>query len=214
MINIPLRVYAIIGFASLGVMAAIALWPVICRVWDRSSRFARGVFCAFSICAALFGGAKHGTITYPRTSDFDYFIDADSYLTNDVVHLNFTVSPVVPTTADFRVDACETQYTNDEQIAEHTFSIYTNTIANLPARPFELTLVNATNYNVAVYSTWVPSSSKTNGVAEVAGLQCGATNKFGLIRTGYYVDGVKVNTNLVIRVPDSLFQSPSGGSNE
>ena len=213
----------IAGFAAFGIMFAALWWRFISEVekymalkWKRASKLARSVLMLGVAWATLFGGAKPGKIEYPRTvSDFAYFIDNGSALTNDVVHLDFTVSALVPEMADFRVDACEVCYTGDVEIVEHTTNLYLSTVGELPARPFDLPLVNATNYNVWVYSTWVPSSVKTNGVAEVLGWVAATNDSVAASvnkRTSIYLDGEKVAPVVNVTLP--VMSVPAGGSDD
>ena len=171
---IPTDTLAFCGLIALGVILCSVggafLARIICDAWDRSSKFARVVFALAVGGLMLYGGAKPGTINYPRTiADFQYFTDNGSILTNDIIRLDFGVNILVPTNADFRVDVCEVRYTNDTDIAANTSNIYLTTIGELPERPFDIALLNATNYNVWVYSTWQPAAVGTNGVAEVIG---------------------------------------------
>ena len=200
-----IKLLTISGLFALVVMAAIGYWPVIAEAWERSRKSARAVFLIAAVGMMFYGGAKNGKIDYPKTiSDFAYFTDNGSTNMPDRARLKFTISPFVPASASFIVDGCEVCWTSDQQIAEHTFNALTSTVGELTpaAVGFELDILheNATNYNWWVYSTWLPDASRTNGVAEVLGWQCGATNKTLLKRTGYYINGVKEKPQFPIYV--------------
>jgi len=189
------------GFAALLAVAAVVCLPAICKAWDRGSRTARRAFLAFAAAAAMYAGAKHGTIAYPRTDPETWYLrDSGSYVTNDHVHVQFTRNVIVPDSATFYLDGLDIQYTNQSDWAEHSFTAYSATFGEIQL-PLNVPYANATNFNWIAYTDWVPPPVvHTNGIAYVA-WQVGVgktTNDLATTRTGIYVDGLRLAPNPAI----------------
>ena len=161
-----LMTLALGGLAVSGLLFASALlYPCLRNAWRQATNLARAVFCGAGVVACLFGGAKHGKITYPKTdTDVAYLTDAGSYVTNDAVHVAFTRVPTVPDSATFYLDYCALDGTNEQGVATNWVNAKTATFADLEV-PFDFAFANATNYNWLAYTDWTPGPAvQTNGV--------------------------------------------------
>ena len=182
-------------------LVAAAIWPYLAAAWDALGRAkARGIFLAATALAALFGGSK-GWITFPRTDpEAWYLLDNGSYVTNDAVHVAFTRNLILPNAANFFVEGLELSYTNETDWAEHSFLAYSNTIGNVVS-PFDIPFPNAINYNWIAYTDWTPPpTTHANGVAYATWQRPidGSTNVLVTVKTGIYVDALRISPNPAI----------------
>ena len=195
-------VVAIAGAATLSlVLLAAAIWPYLAAAWDALGRKnARKAMLVMAALATLYGGAKHivGRVTFPRTDpEVWYLLDSGSYTTNDAVHVSFNRNLILPSTANIYIEGLELSYTNENDWAEHSFLAYSNTMGNVTS-PFDLPFANATNYNWIVYTDWTPPpTTHTNGVAYATWQRSidGSTNVISTVKTGIYVDSLRVAPN-------------------
>jgi len=194
---IPLAAtYVIAALAAvlMGVCASFPLARIIEGEWKRSSRHARRAFLALAVGLSLYAGAKHGSVKYPYTDvETRYLFDAGSYVTNDYVHVSFTLSQIVPSNADLLGYVRPAGSTNDEewvQLLETTFGQF--------ACPSNIPYVGAETNDFQFFTTWTPGPVvHTNGVANINWQKAsdGSTNRFSTIRTGIYVDGNQLSPN-------------------
>ena len=163
----------------------------------------KAVFLVGAVLATLYGGAKHATgkITYPRTDPETWYLrDNGSYVTNDAVHVAYTKNPILPNSANLFIEGLELSYTNDSDWAEHSFLAYSNTLGNALS-PFDMAWPAATNYNWIAYTDWTPPpTTHTNGVAYAAWQRPidGATNRIATVKTGIYIDSLRVSPDPAI----------------
>jgi len=186
-----------------GALAASVMLFVIAGTWQhvrdayvRANPLARGVFAVAVIGAALYAGSKGGHISYPYTDpETRYLTDAGSYVTNNAVHVAFSRSILVPTTATFYVDYYDPAETNATGAATNITTAFSATFA-ARAVPFDLPFAAATNYDWIVYTDWTPPPVvHTNGVAYVAWQIGSHTNRLATTRTGIYTNAVKLAPN-------------------
>ena len=196
---------ALVGAAGLTfALVFAAIWPYLAAAWDAmGQKSVRGVFLLGVTMATLYGGAKHiiGKITYPRTDpETWYLMDNGSYVTNDAVHVAFARNPILPASANIFIEGLELSYTNTSDWAKHSFLAYSNTLGNVSS-PFDMPHPDATNYNWIAYTDWVPPpTTHTNGVAYASWQRSinGSTNVLSTVKTGIYVDALRISPNPAI----------------
>ena len=188
--------------------------------WIRRHRW-QAVWLAPFVIACYHLGATKGRITYPRTDlEVAYLTDNGSFITNDYFSVNFTRSPIVPTSAWFYFEICPLSVTNQNDWAANAVTIYSNTFANITL-PLVINYANATNYNAMGYTDWVPPPvTHTNGVACVVWQQAHnkSINDLALYRTPVYTNAFKVAPNTAITngpaIPATLGNFNSNGDEE
>ena len=181
-----LGVAAAIGLAALLlVMSAVLVW-----------RGLRRVGLVFALIAAGFlhsAGTKPDVTTRPvyfpyTDAEQRYLYDAGSVVSNDSVHVNFTASVVLPSSAPIYLD-----YSDGTNTASWT--TYTNaTLATFP-RPLDFEFSNAISNVWMCYTTWTPGPSvHTNGVAQIMWQlpTSGATDVCAMLNTAIYTNQTKV----------------------
>ena len=196
---------ALCGLSALTlVLVAAAIWPYISAAWDALGRqHARKAMLVMATLATLYGGAKHiiGKINFPRTDpEVWYLLDNGSYVTNDAVHVAFTRNLILPSSANIFIEGMELSYTNESDWAEHSFLAYSNTLGNVTS-PFDMPFPAATNYNWIAYTDWTPPpTTHTNGVAYASWQRSinGSTNVLSTVKTGIYVDALRISPNPAI----------------
>lgn len=186
-----------IMYACVALLAAVALCAAFCLAGGALAAVRRVLsgwrLCAFAVLAsvaAIYGGRK-GTVTYPRTDPQQaYLVDAGSYVTNDLVHINFT-RLIVPNSAALYVDRRPVDSTNDVDWVNQLVTTFGETLP-----PFDVPFATATNYDWIVYTTWTPGPSVvTNGVWH-ANWGKDVRNRVRIIplRTAVRVDGRTIAT--------------------
>lgn len=157
--------YALLAVAVVlsAVCLIMAIWPHLISAWEKlGCTRARVLFLLAVTGAVQYGGSKHiiGRVEFPFTDvEQRYVHDMGSYVTNDLVHIEYT-RVVAPATAPLFVDFREISSTNDADWV----NLITTTFADFPS-PQDLEIPNATNYNFVVYTTWTPGAAVlTNGV--------------------------------------------------
>lgn len=167
-------------FLALAVCRAFA--PVVRRV-KRRGRIEAAFVAALAAGMAYYGGSK-GWIDYPRTdADMAYIFDNGSYVSNDVVHVDFTRAVAVPESAGLEGWYRDCASTNDEDWLQW----FASTFAEFSV-PTNIPFANATNYNFQIFTTWTPGPAvHTNGLAVVVwDLVDGSTNTVRMLRTKVY----------------------------
>lgn len=213
---IPLPVaYVIAALAALLMILAVAdpFVRLLASAWNRSSRYARRAFLLFAVGSAFYAGAKHtvGQVTFPYTDpEVRYLIDAGSYVTNDYVHVAFTRSQLVPSSADLVGYARPCGSTNDAdwvQMLSTTFGAFTS--------PSNVPYAGALTNDFQFFTTWTPGPVvHTNGVAVILWQKPfdGSTNRFATIRTGIYLNGTRLAPNpWITNSPPILIQATLNG---
>ena len=118
-----------------------------------------------------------------------YLFNDGSIVSNDHVHVNFTPSIVLPSTAEIFLE-----YSDGTNTASWT--TYTNaTLATFP-RPLDFDFPNAVSNSWMCYTTWTPGPTvHTNGVAQINWQLpsiSGETNICAIINTSIYTNNTKV----------------------
>lgn len=198
--HVCLACFLAASIALLACALARFLSPIV--AWMRTHKVDALIVLPFVVCLVFYGGSKGtGSINYPRTDpEVWYLMNNGSYVTNDAVHVAFSRNLIVPATAMFYLFGLELSYTNESDWAEHSFCAYSNSFAAITV-PFDVAYPAATNFNWIGFTDWTPApSTHTNGVAYVA-WQIGVgkpTNDVALVRTGVYVDALRLAPNPAI----------------
>ena len=183
----------ILGLTAAAIYAVILLGFVVAHGWRQLRR--QGI--AFMLIAAGFlyaAATKPDNPTRPVQFPFTdpeqrYLIDNGSVVSNDHVHVNFTPSVVLPSSAMIYLDYIPNGENADAAIT------YTNaTLATFP-RPLDFDFVNAISNNWFCYTTWTPGPSvQTNGIAQIMWQlpTSGATNICAMLNTAIYTNNTKV----------------------
>lgn len=212
----------VVGVVAAMLLAAMLLCMLVAYGWRAMRR--QGI--AFMLIAAgfLYSAATkppaHGTVTFPYTDpESRYIFDTGSYVSNDVVHVSYALSPIVPTTAQFVGFARSVASTN----AADWVQVFDSTFALSPS-PVDIPFEGAISNNFQFFTTWTPGPSvHTNGVALVnwqrQRLPSINDNVLAPIRTGIYLDAERVApspgiTNCIQSAVLMLSQPNGDSSNE
>lgn len=124
-----------------------------------------------------------------------YLFDNGSIVSNDHVHVNFTPSVVLPSSAMIYLDYFP-DVPDGDQIGPAV--TYTNaTLATFP-RPLDFDFPNAVSNTWFCYTTWTPGPSvQTNGIVRIRWQRptSGATNICAMLNTAIYTNDTKVVTH-------------------
>jgi len=192
------------GAAFCGVLMAR---PVAILVGKIAAAFAwakrhclQALFVApFVIAFAYMGMTKNGSVTFPYTDiEVRYLINNGSYVTNNLVHVAFTKSVLVPDSADFQGWYRAAGSTNDAdwvRFVNTTFALFTS--------PQDIPFQGAETNDFQFFTTWSPPpTAHTNGVATIIWHQPMEGGDFeGRIvpwRTGIYLDGERAHPNAAL----------------
>lgn len=175
---------------SLAVVVLMSVSPKIVRNLRRLLTH-RGV-AVLAVGLALFGGAKHVSVLFPRTDPTTaYLIDNGSYVDSDtdIVHIDFR-RIIVPDSARVYVDRIQ-----DGDESGIWTTEYESTFADL-VLPLEIQIANATNYRWMVYTDWTPGPAvQTNGVWHANWALDRKTRRYIIpLRTAVRVDGETIAT--------------------
>lgn len=136
------------------------------RVW-RKKRTA-GFMTVFALIAAIVGGTKPSIrpVNFPRTDiEQPYLIDTGSYVSNNVVHVDFTTF-LIPNTAPVVLAYWPNESTNEAEMVE-----YINQPLSAWPRPLDFEIENAISNRWYCYTTWTPGPVvHTNGVWQQTGM--------------------------------------------
>ena len=143
-------------------------------LWKRIQRsnVVDAAICLFFGSIAFYVGAtKH--VTGKVVVDAEYLADNGSYLTNDVCYIDFTLrSQAIPQTTEALAYYREVGSTNELDWVEFSPRL---TVADYP---YYYVLLDATNYNVAVFLNFIPEPTvHTNGVWTMRGFTIPGTGK-------------------------------------
>lgn len=179
--------------AVLSVLAAICSYNASARLWAVLRGRLRGwgitAFAAIACVCTIY--ARKGSVYYPRTDPtVSYLIDRGSYVTNDLVHIDF-LRVIVPDTATLYIDRRQVDSADDEDWVTHE----TMTFAEC-SPPLDIPYADATNYDWAVYTDWTPGPSVvTNGVWHAFWGKDNRQRMFFIpVRTAVRVDGDTIAT--------------------
>lgn len=185
----------VILYACLSCLAAMGA-VLLTVLFNKSARavMSRLMFPSLAACLVMafwctyVGGSKR--VIYPRTdASASYLVDRGSYVSNDVVHVDFT-RLVVPASATFYLDYRPDGSTNDADYATAYSAAFSDFTLPLDV-PFE----NATNYTWIAYTDWTPGPAiETNGVWHaIWGMTIPRTHILP-VRTSVRVDGEVIAT--------------------
>ena len=181
--NLSLWAFVAIAAMSVLVCAAVMLAPVV--EWIKRRKLEAMIVAPLVVGIILYGGSK-GFISYPQTeAGISYLTDAGSYITNDMVHVDFIRNAMVPVSADLQGWAREWNSTNDEEWVQ----FLDTTFAAFPV-PADIPYPAATNFSFMFFTTWTPGPTvQTNGVAHVMWVaNPAATNVVYPRATGIYTN--------------------------
>lgn len=177
---------------ALAIIACAALQPVVGfalskvrRVFGRSK--AQGVLAASAIVGAvMYGGSKTRIVNFPRTDmEVAYLVDAGSYVTNDLVHVEFN-SYLVPQSAPIILEYWPDGSTNEDDVV----TAFAAPLEDFP-NPLDLAFPNAISNRWYCYTTWTPGPAvQTNGVWQTIWMMDRRDSRYLIpIRTWIEVDG-------------------------
>lgn len=185
----------VVGVCAAMILATLLIGIVVAFSWCRLRR--QGVVFVVFACGALYLAANKPTtdsVRFPYTDmELRYLFDAGSVVSNDFVHLAFTASAVLPSSAPVFLDYRPLSSTNDLDWVTYT----TAPLALFP-RPLDFEFENATSNRWICYTTWTPGPTvHTNGVAMInwqLPAVSGATNICAMLNTAIYTNQTKVTT--------------------
>lgn len=121
-----------------------------------------------------------------------YLFDNGSVVSNDTVHLSFTPSVVLPSSAMIYLD-----YFPDGDFNLPAITYTNATLATFP-RPLDFDFPNAISNSWFCYTTWTPGPTvQTNGIAQIMWQLPSideATNICAMLNTAIYTNSTKVIT--------------------
>lgn len=186
----------IVGIAGAALYAIALLVIILAYGWRKLRR--EGI--AFMLIAAgfLYSAAnKPDNPTRPVSFPYvdieqPYLFDNGSIVSNDHVHVNFTASVVLPSSAMIYLDYFPDGDSNLPAIT------YTNaTLATFP-RPLDFDFPNAVSNAWFCYTTWTPGPSvQTNGIAQIMWQRPSideANNIAAMLNTAIYTNNTKIIT--------------------
>ena len=137
-----------------------------CKVWRRQRAFL--IMTGLALEAIIVGGTKPSKrpVNFPRTDiERPYLIDAGSFVSNDVVHVDFTTF-LIPDTAPVILAYWPNESTNEAEMVE-----YINQPLSAWQRPLDFEIENAISNRWYCYTTWTPGPVvHTNGVWQQTGM--------------------------------------------
>ena len=165
-----LMIASLAALSLLGlILAAKSVSDFVLDKWRHSRPCMKWGFVVSALLAALYGGSKQATVSYPKTEEGQaYLTNNGSSVTNDAVTLNFTRSSLVPDSAWLYLDCYPLSVTNAEDVAANCVTVYSNQFADI-SLPLTVPYENATNFNWIAYTDWTPGPIvHTNGVVNVS----------------------------------------------
>ena len=160
------------------------------RKWREA--FVWKVALAVCVCGIAYHGmtkAYTSRVNFPRTDmEAAYLIDNGSYVSNNLVHVDFTTF-LIPATAPITLAYWPNESTNEADIVE-----YITEVLSAWPRPLDLEFENAISNRWYCYTTWTPGpAAHTNGVWQQSGMTDRRSNKDTiLIRTLVLEDGEQI----------------------
>ena len=186
----------IVGIAAASFLALWLVGLVVLHGWRQLRR--QGIMFMLIASGFLYSAAtKPDNPTRPVSFPYvdveqRYLFDYGSIVSNDHVHVNFTSSVVLPSSAMIYLDYFPDGDSNLPAIT------YTNaTLATFP-RPLDFDFPNAISNNWFCYTTWTPGPSvQTNGIAQISWQLPSideANNIAAMLNTAIYTNDTKVIT--------------------
>ena len=177
--------------------AFLALWLVgLAAIYGWRALSREGIMFMLIAAGFLYAAAtKPDDPTCPVQFPFTdpeqrYLYDAGSVVSNNTVHLNFTPSVVLPSSAMIYLD-----YIPDGSGSGAAVTYTNATLATFP-RPLDFTFPNAVSNTWFCYTTWTPGPSvQTNGIAQIMWQLPSidpATNICAMLNTAIYTNQTKV----------------------
>ena len=151
-------------------IASVVILAAMGKAALDAKRRLRGSFAVMAalalVCTLL---ARKGRVT---VSD-PYVLDAGSYLTNDIVHVEIAKrTPILPDDTEILVYARQVDLTNA------TDWVRLEPHLTFAGHPYDYELVNATNHDVMVAASFTPAPTvHTNGVWQIKGFTIPGTGK-------------------------------------
>jgi hypothetical protein len=186
--------YGIIGSALI-LYAALIAALILARGW-RKAKEEGFVFVFICLCTLVSMATKptRGRVDYPYTDiERRYLFDRGSYVTNNLIHVDFTRASFVPASAPLYGYARPCESTNDldwVQFLETTFAAF-------PV-PQDIPYPGAETNVFMFFTPWTPGpAAHTNGVAVVY-WRATSGNTAAPLRTGIYTNAVRVAPNPAI----------------
>lgn len=144
-----------------------------------------------AVAAIIAGGTKPATrnVNFPRTDpEVAYLIDNGSYVSNDVVHVNFNTF-LIPGDAPITLAYWPNESTNEADFVE----LFTYNLSAWP-RPLDFEFENAISNRWYCYTTWTPGpAAHTNGVFQQVWMSDRRENRNAIpIRTIIIEDGEQI----------------------
>lgn len=185
----------IVGIAAASFLALWLVGLVVLHGWRSLRR--EGIMFMLIAAGFLYSAAnKPDNPTRPVSFPYldveqQYLFNNGSIVSNDHVHVNFTSSVVLPSSAMIYLDYFPDGDSNLPAIT------YTNaTLATFP-RPLDFDFPNAVSNAWFCYTTWTPGPSvQTNGIAQIMWQlpTSGDTNICAMLNTAIYTNNTKVVT--------------------
>lgn len=156
----------------------------------------RVVFALGVLLATLYGGAKHGSVSFPYTDpERRYLYDAGSYVTNGYAHVAFRTL-IVPQSATIYAYSRPAGSTNDTEWTERMSDLLSDLSVSDGVYSSDVYFEGAETNDLQVFTDWTPGpAAHTNGVAEIQwrkGYLDPASAAAVPWRTGIYVEGRRV----------------------
>jgi len=184
----------VVGVCAAMFLASLLVGMIVAYGWRRMSH--QGVVFVVFAFAALYLAANKPTTTsveFPYTDlEQRYLFDAGSIVSNNSVHLAFTASILLPSTAPVFLDYRPLSSTNDLDYATYMSA----TLAVFP-RPLDFEFENAISNRWICYTTWTPGPTVRTNVIAMANWQLptsGETNICAMLNTAVYTNQTKVIT--------------------
>ena len=186
----------IVGVAAASFLALWLVGLVVLHGWRQLRR--QGIMFMLIAAGFLYAAAtKPDNPTRPVSFPYvdveqRYLFDNGSIVSNDHVHVNFTPSVVLPSSAMIYLDYFPDGDSNLPAIT------YTNaTLATFP-RPLDFDFPNAVSNAWFCYTTWTPGPSvQTNGIAQIMWQRPSideANNIAAMLNTAIYTNNTKIIT--------------------
>ena len=154
--------WSLVALSVIALVVVVAKWSRdMTRTMSRRERVGACFMLAPILASLIVWGLPKGwgSVSFPSLEGQAYLVDNGSYVTNDLVHVNFT-RRIVPDSAPVFVDYRPMGATNDTD--------WVNAISSTFAEftlPYDYAFEGAQTNNWLVYTTWTPGPSvQTNGM--------------------------------------------------
>lgn len=177
---------------GLGVIVLAVVLTEVLGAWKILRERRKAVALSLlAVAAIVVGGTKPSTrnVNFPRTDpEVAYLIDNGSYVSNDVVHVDFNTF-LIPGDAPITLAYWPNESTNEADFVE----LFTYNLSAWP-RPLDFEFENAISNRWYCYTTWTPgSAAHTNGVFQQVWMSDRRENRNAIpIRTIIIEDGEQI----------------------